>query len=166
MGETMRAPRDSQRQGLWRTIAVAGALLLSLTTSAVSGAAATQDVLGDRLECFRLRTQDTSWTASAHAGDVLDLMFSSSATPPFAGGASGVELLRGAAAEPSELCVPVLKDPARGPVGDAIDNALACYDLVDQRTPRTEVALADEFGGGTVVVREGTRKLCVPVTLR
>ena len=165
MGDTMRAPRDSKRLGLRRTVPVAGALLVVLTTSALSRAAATQDVLEDRLECFKLRTQDTSWTASAHAGDVLELIFTSSATPPFASGASGVELLRGAAAEPNELCVPVLKDPSRPPLGNGIAGALACYDLVDQRTPRTEIPLADEFGGGTVVVREGTRKLCVPVAI-
>ncbi len=154
------------RTDMCRALAAIGALATLLQLGPLASVGSAQTPLYDHLECFRLRAHDTPWTANAHSGDPLALGVPPAFAPPFIPLESGCELVLGGRASPQELCVAVDKSPNRPPTGSNVVDAYACYDLKCRRSAKgADVPLTDQFGSGSVVLREGRRTLCVPATI-
>jgi len=162
----MRAKTRSSRPQCLRRSASAGILGFTILLGALVREGGAQALPQDHLECFTLQARGTTWTPNTHAGDQLDVSVPASLTPPFEALGPGVELLTRGRQLPKEICVAVSKDPSRAPTGSPIVDALACYDVKYRRASgAAEASLTDQFGARTVVVRDGRRKLCVPITL-
>jgi hypothetical protein len=162
----MNAMRTENRPKRRRLLASASCLGFALILSALPTDGAAQPPPYDHLECFKLQAHGTTWAANAHADDALDVTLPASLTPPFVAFGSGVELLPGSRPQPKELCVPVNKDPSRAPAGSELRNGFACYDVKYKRSSGAgDVSLTDQFASGSVLTREGRRKLCVPITI-
>ncbi|MDA1335030.1 MAG: hypothetical protein O2794_03390, partial [bacterium] len=112
----------------------------------------------------RLKVKKGVWTANAHAVDPLIL--DPGDLPPFER-EQGCQLLPKKAPKPSEICVPVSKDPSQDPTGHEIGTIFTCYKMKCPSEDNVTVSLADQFGDGSLEVNQKTtaRRLCVPNTL-